>query len=256
MRLHQFLTAMFILIGTFVWAGETSQACGCIPAMTEAELAPYKAKAERGDAQAAGTVWVEYALNGAPASPQQLRYWRSKAIRLADHYTINYLADDWLSKIGRSRNPEHRRLYADTAALLLNHAWHRRSLLKRGDQNNGWDEQLWNVRSLRTAVGVRALLRDGIATWEVRANRGDATAAHHLAVYYGCFCGSRDKDRSNQWARRAVELGDPDFASARGPDEIRRALQPGAPVYQIPNSWMRAVLLRKLNAQVGRHTGA
>ena len=81
--LHLF-AALFILIGTFVLAGETSQACGCIPAMTEAELAPYKAKAERGDAQAAGTVWFEYGLNGAPASAQQLRYWRSKAIRLAD----------------------------------------------------------------------------------------------------------------------------------------------------------------------------
>jgi len=253
MRPPHLFVALLILIGTFVVAGENSQACGCIPAMTEAELAPYKAKAERGDAQAAGTVWFEYGLNGAPASAQQLRYWRSKAIRLADPYAISFMVNDWMLKVQDSNDPEDKRLFADTAVKLLNHAWRNRQLIPMADRGSAWDRQANYASDLRLAVGVQTVLRDGVTRREALANRGDATAAHHLAVYY--FYGTLDQDKRAYWEDRASQLGDPDFAghavrrrnSNDDIRDIRRALRSDAPVHRIPNPWIRMVTLRDLN---------
>jgi len=257
MRLLQFLTAMFILIGTFVWAGETSQACGCIPAMTEAELAPYKAKAEQGDAQAAGTVWFEYAMNGAPASPQRVRYWRRKAIRLADPRALQSIAYDWMLEARRSQRSDNKQLFANTAVMLLNRAWRNRHLLRSPRANSDdLDWQAAYARDLRSAVGVQAVIRGGVTRWEALANGGDATAAHHLAVYY--FYGTLDQDKRAFWEDQASQLGDPDFAGhamrRRNPIDdildIRRALRADAPVHRIPNPWIRMVTLRDLNKRL------
>jgi hypothetical protein len=219
--------------------------------MSDAQLAKLIREANAGDIRAVGQVWRVYATEREDKA--KTNYWAERAIDVGDPAAMDEMASDWMWAGQQSGNPAHKRKYYTAAIRLLENGWRNRAMLGR---NLGLDFRYMYVNSLREARAALAVLNNGVAPYQKRADASDADAAYHVAVHH--FWVQLNQAKRKVAERRASELGDPEFAGwgihvttdVIALRDIRRAQANGALIARLGDAWTQAVIRDELADRV------
>lgn len=226
--------------------------CACVPPPSIEEVNALIEMANASDTEesvlAHGKVWQAYRERKDKANEV---IWRKKAIEIAEPNAIASIAEGLMFSVHNIKGERYKIRKMREALYLLEKSYARRALL-RGFQSV-------YVNKIRAARGSIAVAEGGLEHWEIRANNGDATAAHNLAAYYFYF--QLDQNNRSYWEKRSAELGDPTFAwkeaccwreteaeIAEGKKYILAAEGNAAAWKGVGDSWMQGILAAELDA--------
>lgn len=248
-------TMLFLAIATIAvsgFFGTSTSACACVGPMPESELRALIQKANKGDIRATGQVWQEYAL--ARENAREGKRWASRAIRVGDPGTMNYMADRWMREGQETSDKRYKLIFYEAAVSLLENGYRNRAMLSHCDVNDRYS-YVSNLRSARAALRTA---RTGPAFEIARAARGSSSAAYNVANHY--FWVDLDQQRRARWERRASELGDPMYAgnivdrqaSREDIRDIKRALKQKADIARLGDRWVRDAVTVELRDRLLR----
>jgi|CXWL01.1.fsa_nt_gi hypothetical protein len=236
-----------------------SAACGCIEPMPDSELSTLILQANRGNIEAPGQIWNEY--HSIREDRRNAEIWRKRAIAVGSPRAMKNMAHDWMWKTQREPNFAKKRIFLKAAIALLGNGYRNRALL--GHASPSWDDRYFYVSSMREAQAALVVANDGVDGWRKRAEKGDAFAAYHVAIYY--FWVNLDQDRRTYWETQASVFGEPHFAGqsvdhsrtdAQNEVDVRHALRRRDLILRVGDRWMQSVttvdLQNRLNSLIER----